>query len=90
VAEDFVENFVKPVVLRKIDINQFGTIPKSSTTHALISMIHKWKKQTDGNGSMVQVVQFDFNNAFDFIDHGILVDKVYYPRNTKASHWVDR
>ena len=31
VAEDFVvENFVKPAVLRKIDRNQFGTIPKSS------------------------------------------------------------
>ena len=77
VAEDFVvENFVKPAVLRKIDINQFRTIPKSSTTHALISMIHKWKKQTDGSGSMVRVVLFDFKKAFDLIDHGILVDKL--------------
>ena len=30
VAEDFVvESFVKPAFLRKIDRNQFGTIPKS-------------------------------------------------------------
>jgi hypothetical protein len=47
-AEDFVvKNFVKSAVPRKIDRNQFGTISISSTTHALISMIHKWKKQTD-------------------------------------------
>jgi hypothetical protein len=64
VAEDFVvENVVKPAVLRKIDINKFGTIPKSSTTHALISMIHKWKKQTHGSGSMVRVVLFDFKKS---------------------------
>jgi hypothetical protein len=77
VAEDFVvENFVKPAVLRKMDINQFGTIPKSSTIHALISMILKWKKQTDGSGSMVRVVLFDFKKVFDLIDHVILVDKL--------------
>jgi hypothetical protein len=39
-------------------------------------MIHKWKKQTDGSGSMVRVVLFDFKKAFDLIDHGILVDKL--------------
>jgi hypothetical protein len=77
VAEDFVvKNFVKPSVLRKIDRNQVGTISKSSTTHALISMIHKWKKQTDGSGSMVRVVLFYFKKAFDLIDHCILVDKL--------------
>ena len=64
VAEDFVvENFVKPAVLIKIDRYQFGTIPKSSTTHALRSMIHKWKEQTDGSGSMVRVVLFYFKKA---------------------------
>ena len=77
VAEDFVvENFVKPAVLTKIGRNLLGTIPKSSTTHALISMVHKWKKQTDGSGSMVRVVLFYFKKAFDLIDHGILVDKL--------------
>jgi hypothetical protein len=71
-----VENVVKPAVVRKIDRNQFGTIRKSSTTHALISVIHKWKKQTDGSGSMVRLVLFYLKKAFDLIDHGILVDKL--------------
>lgn len=77
VAEDFVvESFVKPAVVRKIDSNQFGTIPKSSTTHALISMTHIWNKQTDGNGSTIRIVLFDFKKAFDLIDHRILVEKL--------------
>ena len=76
VAEDFVvESFVKPAVMKQIDSKQFGTIPQSSTTHALISMIHTWNKQTDGNGSAVRVVLFDFKKAFDLIDHSILVEK---------------
>ena len=77
VAEDFVvESFVKPAVMKQIDSKQFGTIPQSSTTHALISMIHTWNKQTDGNGSVVRVVLFDFKKAFDLIDHSILVEKL--------------
>jgi hypothetical protein len=35
VAEEFVvENYVKPAVLKKIDSNQYGAIPNSSTTIA--------------------------------------------------------
>ena len=41
IAEDYVvEEYVKPAVLKKIDPRQFGTIPNSCTTHALISMTH--------------------------------------------------
>ena len=76
-AEDFVvESYVKSAVMKQIDSKQFGTIPQSSTTHALISMIHTWNRQTDGNGSAVRVVLFDFQKAFDRIDHSILVEKL--------------
>ncbi len=45
-AEDFiVKNYVGPAVLEVIDPNQFGAIPKSSTTQALISMMHAWTSQ---------------------------------------------
>ena len=43
VGEEFVvDGYVKPAVLAKIDRNQYGTVPNSSTAHALISMLHNW------------------------------------------------
>ena len=40
-AEEFLVNkYVKPAVLKVIDPHQYGVIPKSSTTMALISMLH--------------------------------------------------
>ena len=62
--------------MKEIDETQFGTVPKSSTTQALISMVHEWTKYTDGNGSSVRVVLFDFRKAFDLIDHTILAGKL--------------
>ena len=77
IAEEFiVEEFVKPAVMAVIDDNQFGTVPKSSTTQALISIIHAWSNHTDGNGCTGRVVMFDFRKAFDLIDHCILAGKL--------------
>ena len=40
VAEEFiVQMYVKPVLMRKIGDNQFGSVPRSSRTDALISML---------------------------------------------------
>ncbi len=41
-------------------------------------MIHNWNKLTDGNGSTVRVVLFDFKKAFDheLIDHGVLIRRL--------------
>ena len=85
VAEEFVvESCVKPAVL-----NQLGTNPNSSTTQALISMLHTWNKDTDGNGSTVRVVMFDFKKAFDLIDHRILAEKLLlYEISTGILHWI--
>ena len=77
IAEDYVvEEYVKPAVLKKIEPRQFGTIPNSCTTHALISMTHNWYAGTDGNGATARVVLFDFRKAFDLIDHNVLVRKL--------------
>ena len=77
VAEEFVvEDVVKPAVLDVIHGNQYGPIPKSSTTMALISMLHAWSIGTDGNGTTVRTMLLDYRKAFDFIDHIILIDKL--------------
>jgi hypothetical protein len=59
-----------------IDSKQFGTVADSCTTYALISMLHTWNKNTDGDGSTTRVMTFDFRKAFDLIDHNILSKKL--------------
>ena len=77
VAEKFiVEDYVKPAILNVIDRSQYGAIPNSSTTMALISMLHHWRINTDGNGSTIRTILFDYRKSFDFIDHGVLVNKM--------------
>ena len=76
-AEEFViEKFVGPAMLKHIDPNQFGGIPRSSSTIALISMLHNWAGATDGSGNSVRVLLVDYRKAFDLIDHSILINKI--------------
>ncbi len=76
-AEGFVvEKYIAPAVLSTIDPSQFGGIPRSSATKALISMVHTWTQATDGTGNAVRVVLFDYKKAFDLIDHKILATKI--------------
>ena len=51
-------------------------MPKSSITHALISIVHNVAKATDGNGALVRLVLLDFRKAFDLIDHQLLMVKL--------------
>ena len=77
IAEEFVvAMYIGPAILSIIDPDQFGAIPKSSTTHALISMVHKWSEATDATGAAVKIVLLDYRKAFDLIDHRTLVQKI--------------
>ena len=77
IAQDYVVNlFVKPAVLKEIDPNQYGTVPRSSTTQALISMLHFLNVSTGGNGATTRVILFDYKKAFDVIDHRLLLNKL--------------
>ena len=77
VAESFViDEDLKPVLLSAVDPSQFGFIPESCTTFALISMFHHWLRATDGSGSTVRTALLDFRKAFDLVDHHILVGKL--------------
>ena len=78
-AEEFViEKFVGPAILKHIDPNQFGGIPRSSSTIALISMLHNWAGATDGSENSVRVLLVDYRKTFDFIDHSILINKIKF------------
>ena len=77
IAEEFVVGLhVKPAVLQILDECQYGAVPKSSTTLALLDMLNNWTMATDGNGATVRIIMFDFRKAFDLIDLRILTDKL--------------
>ena len=78
--------YIAPAILQIINPCQFGAIPKSSTAHALISMIHNWTQATDATGAAVRVVLFDYKKAFDLIDHQILIHKILTSAFPAASH----
>ena len=78
IAEAFIiEQEVKPTLLKVIDPQQFGFIPASCTTFALISMLHHWLEATDGNGSCVKIALLDYRKAFDLVDHNLLIAKLF-------------
>ena len=58
------------VMLECMDPNQFGFIPNSCTTFALISMLHHWLEATDETGSHVWAVLPDYRK-------NLLVTKLY-------------
>ena len=78
VAESYIiEKDLKPTLLKSMDPQQYGFIPRSCTTFALISMIHHWLKLTDGTGSTVRVSLLDYRKAFDLVDHNLLIAKLF-------------
>ena len=75
IAEDYVVySFVKPVVLKKLDPNRYGTVPRSSTTKALISMLYFLNASVDGKGATTRVVLFDYKKAY--LKHRLLLNKL--------------
>ena len=78
IAEDFVVcDYVKPQALQILDDDQFGA-PKSSTTLAQQEMLHTWTEATDGSGSTIKTILFDYRKAFGFTDQSILVSQLRF------------
>ena len=63
-------------MLQCMDPNQFGFIPDSSTTFALISMLNHWFEGNDGTGAHVRAALLDYKKAFDLVDHNLLIAKL--------------
>ena len=77
VAEEFVvKDFPRPAFLDVIGDNQYWVTKGSSTNIALINTLYHWSMWTDGNSSTVITVLSDHRKAFDFIDHGIVLQKL--------------
>jgi len=88
VAEEFVvRDYIMPAVLNNLDMNQYGAVPKSSITFALLDMLRDWSEGTDGNGATIRTILFDYRKAFDLIDHSILIKKLCKLNVPKNQTW---
>ena len=76
VFESIVMTRVGRILEGKIDDNQFGGRAGSSTTDALVELLHHWYEATDTYGTHVRVIFFDFAKAFDLINHETLLAKL--------------
>ena len=66
---------------------QFGFQLKHSTSHVLLHLTEKIRKQL-GSGKYVCGIFVDFQKAFDTVDHAILTQKLnYYGVRVKANNW---
>ena len=75
---NIIERGLKLHILSFVDPFQFGFLPGSSTTLALISMIHNWLGDTDATSSTVRAILLDYRKAFDLVDHNVLMYKLKY------------
>ena len=73
--EHFIANWLWDSVKDKLKSNQYGGIKKSSTTHALIDMLHYWYSELEKSNT-VRIVLLDYTKAFDKVDHNILINKL--------------
>ena len=73
--ERFVAKCIMSQIRQLIDLNQFGSLPGLSTTHALLSLVHHLYKVADQRDQCVRVLLLDFSKAFDRTNHNILLRK---------------
>ena len=81
IVTKFLESFLFNWFLKSIDDHidnlQFGSIRKSSTTMALIYMLHKWYEAMDTPSTLLRICMLDFSKAFDHTDFNILSEKLH-------------
>ena len=60
---------------------QYGGIKDSSTTLALITMLHHVLQRLERKNTYERILVIDSSKAFDdHIDHNIIIDKMALPR----------
>ena len=78
ILEKIVLDSIKPLFLEHIDKYQFGYLPLSSTTCALIHLLDRITAILEEDDAMgVAVLSLDYSKAFDTITHSTLINKLH-------------
>lgn len=89
VEECVVVDYVKFVVFRVFDFNQYGVVFNLFIIQVLIYMVYYWLKEIDGNGVIVRIVFFDYCKVFDLIDYNIFVYKfIKFDLLNSVINWI--
>ena len=67
--------WITDITMDQIDPQQYGSIKGTSTVHALVELVHKWKYAVETPRTIVRILLVDFSKPFDRVDHHILMTK---------------
>jgi hypothetical protein len=76
-VEYFPVKMVSDSIMEHLDPNQYGGIKNSSTALALIRIIDYIASAVDKSPSCVRMLLCDFSEAFDLVDHTIVINKLH-------------
>lgn len=81
IFERIVINSVLDQFLENFGPNQFGCRPASSTTCAMIKLLHHAYRLLEApNVSGVKIIAYDFTKAFDRLSHSLIVERLIEKR----------
>ncbi len=75
-SEYFVREWMMDIIKDFIDPHQFGSLPGSCTSYALIESLHQWLACLETPGKAIRVLLLDYKKAFDLVDHKTLLMKM--------------
>ena len=72
----------------KDDPNEYGSIKKSSTTHALVDPLHQCYASTDASKQFAMIILLDFSKASDLINHILLQKLASFGLSNILMKWI--
>ena len=73
VLESFTCEWTKETIQDSVNPRQYGAISGSSTTHALIEMLHFMLSSLEKRSHYARALLLDSSKAFDSVNHHILL-----------------
>ena len=76
VLKHIVCKWAREAIAPDVHPRQHGAVKGSSTTHALVAMLHLIQRNLDTTGRYVRMLLLDYSEDFDLVNHSILLGKM--------------